>query len=82
LHAVRVTAADVGGVACRDFYKPSDAMTFARSALKIGQSPQAVADALVERALKRYTADNVSVCVLKFPWAFKGGQGKSAGSKP
>ena len=67
---------------CRDFYTPSDAMSFARTALKGGQSAQQVADALVDRALKRYTADNVSVCVLKFPWAFKGGQGKSAGTKP
>ena len=73
---------------CRDFYKPSDAMQFARQSLKSGKSAQEVAEGLVQRALKRYTADNVSVIVLKFPWAFKdtsqhgkGAKRKGPGSK-
>lgn len=63
---------------CRDFYPANDAMAFARNALQAGMSAQEVANGLVDRALKRYTADNVSVVVLKFPWAFKGEKAGSA----
>jgi serine/threonine protein phosphatase PrpC len=56
-------------------------MQYARDALKGGMSAQDVADGLVDRALKRYTADNVSVIVLKFPWAFTGEAAQSGGRK-
>ena len=55
---------------CRDFFNQNDALNYARASLKGGSSAQAVADGLVDRALKRYTADNVAVIVVKFPWAF------------
>lgn len=54
--------------ACRDFYPQNDAMRYAREALRAGKSAQDVADNLVDRSLKRYTSDNVSVIVVKFPW--------------
>ena len=65
----------------RDYYGQHEAMQFARNSLKGGMSAQEVADGLVDRALKRYTADNVSVVVVKFPWAFQGSDnsGKSGG---
>jgi serine/threonine protein phosphatase PrpC len=58
-------------LSCRDFFNQRDALVYARNAFRAGKSAQNVADGLVDRALKRYTADNVAVIVVKFPWAFK-----------
>jgi serine/threonine protein phosphatase PrpC len=44
-------------------------MRFARKLLQKGASAQAVADQLVDRALRRYTSDNVAVVVVVFPWS-------------
>ena len=63
--------ADGCQIGCRDFYNEREALLFARNALRAGQSAQQVADGLVDRALKRYTADNVAIVVIKFPWSLK-----------
>jgi hypothetical protein len=71
-HACRISAMSFNNSAdCRDFFNQRDALVYARNALMAGKSSQDVADGLVDRALKRYTADNVAVIVVKFPWAFK-----------
>jgi hypothetical protein len=64
---------------CRDFYNAKDALAYARKALQAGQSAQHVADGLVDRALKRYTADNVAIIVLKFPWSLQQGSRSGMG---
>lgn len=46
-----------------DCMPPAEAIRYARSQFKQGKSAQAVADALVEIAIKRYTTDNVAVIV-------------------
>lgn len=46
-----------------DCMPPAEAIRFARSQFKQGKSAQAVADALVDIAIKRYTTDNVAVIV-------------------
>jgi len=56
-------------------------MSFARLQLKGGTSPQSVAEQLVERALKRYTSDNIAIVVVKFPWAFKMSTVRGGGAK-
>lgn len=43
-------------------------MQSASDALLLGASEEEVADILVEKALKRYTSDNVAVIVITFPW--------------
>lgn len=59
---------DMAAAERRDFYKQSDAMRFVRKQLRSGDAPQQVAEALVERALKRHTADNIAVVVITLPW--------------
>lgn len=53
---------------CRDFWPIANVMQCASDALALGASEEEVADILVEKALGRYTSDNVAVIVITFPW--------------
>jgi hypothetical protein len=54
--------------ACRDFWTIPGVMKCASDSLVLGASEQEVADILVDKAIKRYTSDNVAVVVISFPW--------------
>jgi hypothetical protein len=43
-------------------------MQCASNALSLGATEEEVADILVDKALKRFTSDNVAVIVITFPW--------------
>lgn len=43
-------------------------MQCASDALLLGATETEVADILVDKALKRFTSDNVAVIVVTFPW--------------
>jgi hypothetical protein len=57
--------------ACRDFWTIPAVMQCAENALTLGATESEVADILVEKALKRFTSDNVAVIVITFPWTRK-----------
>lgn len=56
-------------------------MQCASNALTLGATEAEVADILVEKALKRFTSDNVAVVVITFPWTKKVLDGKAEAAK-